>query len=78
MHTCLLLGKNQDITSEVLWYLKMKKLSSRRPQQKSRHRNVRMMVEEGEDTEYTHEGTWASNVYESIDDDTDGRDPNNL
>ena len=52
--------------------------SSRRPQQKSRNRNIRMMVEEGEDTEYTHEGTWASNVYEYNDVDTDGRDPNNL
>ena len=53
--------------------------SSKRPQQKSRPRNdVRMMAGEGEDIEYTHEGTWASNVYESMDDDTDGRDPNNL
>ena len=52
--------------------------SSRRPQPKSRNKNIRMIVEEGEDTENSHEGTWSSNVYESSDDDTDGRDPNNL
>ena len=53
--------------------------NSKHPQQKSRPRNdVRMMAGEGKHPECTQEGTWASNAYESTEDDTDGGDSNNL